>query len=600
MSNNDPRRQYSQQHGGREQTPTRPATAPLPLRSVPSMNNGISRHQYSPEMIKEYLNHPTPVESCDSSVVNEELMMVNPAHYGRYVQERQRRDRRNRSNNRPNPSLSSSQSSTMEMQGRQDLDLMSPCEASADCTGVSSTLQSILPLPFATSPSALAGTFLHSTKKWVEDQHQKRQQKALEKAVQEQRQILFQESLKQKAEERALLKRMKKERERAEKGLKGNEAFLSMTNTMSQRSTGGLLLCGGPHDLEDEDEEDFEYQRDSELENDEDESDLYSEDDEGVTSDQVGYSGNEERRQNEFSEYQDSIRSLEASAIYGGDFSCSSPRDNHGDPYNEVGFDRQYHSSPPRLKVSKNGEEYRIGSPHETFSGQGMAVQLQIIEKAGQTEKQKLKMGKKRRKHRKRRDDDSLQEVMVAEEESTVPFILTKPHMKEIAKNGLPASIMFSRWKRLYSLQRDGDSFSGAFLAKVSGEERTLLVIETTKREVMGAYVNSPWINQGGNATAAFYGSAQACLFGIDQETQEVKVYKWSGSNRYIQVCDVHAKLLAFGGGGKDGEFGLCVEDDFRTGSTGPCETFANEPLCKQDRFEILNVECWGFTSGFC
>ena len=40
------------------------------------------------------------------------------------------------------------------------------------------------------------------------------------------------------------------------------------------------------------------------------------------------------------------------------------------------------------------------------------------------------------------------------------------------------------------------------------------------------------------------------------------------GKNRYIQVCDVHAKLFAFRGGGKDGEYGLYVEDDFKRGRT--------------------------------
>lgn len=558
-------------------------------------------------MIKEYLNHPaSSSESTDMSFQDEGLM-VNPAHYGRYVQERQRREERQRnrhqsrsgygydhgvSMSRSEPTMNQQENSLAHF----DQVLANPCEGSADCTGVSTTLQGLLPLPFATSPSAIAGTFLHSTKKWVEDHHRKRQQKALEKAVQDQRRVLFQESLKQKAEERALLKQMKQERERAEKGLKGNEAFQSMTNTMSTRSGGGILLCGGggPQDLEDEDEEYFEYQRDSELDFEAD-SDLSS-DNEGDFNYQKSQDNGVARRQKE---HQASMQSLEASAVYGGDFSCFTPRIDDF-PHDEYDYNEQ-NSSPPRLKVYKNGEdeEYRIGSPHETFSGQGMAVQLQIIEKANRNYHKKVK-SKNRRKSKKRKDEDHLKEVQVEPEESVVPFILNKEQMKRIAVNGLPASILFSRWRRLYSLQRDGDSFIGAFLPKVAGESRTLLVVETVEREVMGAYVNSPWVNQGGNATTAFYGSAQACLFAVDQDTQDVKVFKWSGCNRYIQVCDIHSKLLAFGGGGEDGEFGLCVEDDFRMGSTGPCETFANEPLCKQDRFEILNVECWGFVSGFC
>ncbi len=115
----------------------------------------------------------------------------------------------------------------------------------------------------------------------------------------------------------------------------------------------------------------------------------------------------------------------------------------------------------------------------------------------------------------------------------------------------------------------------------------------------MGGYSNSPWENQSGSVGAAFYGSCQASLFKINKRNGDVQVFKWSGCNRYVQVCDVHAKLLAFGGGGKDGSFGLCVEDDFAVGTTGRCETFNNEPLCDEGRFEILNVECWGFMPDF-
>ena len=127
-----------------------------------------------------------------------------------------------------------------------------------------------------------------------------------------------------------------------------------------------------------------------------------------------------------------------------------------------------------------------------------------------------------------------------------------------------------------YSLQRDGDSFTGTFLRKVEGHERTLLVIQTTNSSILGAYSNSKWENQGGSVGASFYGSALSCLFSFDtdQDTDETLIFKWTGKNRYIQVCNVHAKVLAFGGGGKDGEYWLCVEDDFRRGSTGPCETF--------------------------
>lgn len=183
----------------------------------------------------------------------------------------------------------------------------------------------------------------------------------------------------------------------------------------------------------------------------------------------------------------------------------------------------------------------------------------------------------------------------IEQEANNIPFILTCDQLRVIAQKGLPPSIFFKKWRRLYSLLRDGDTFEASFLRKVKGENQTLLIIQTTKHEIMAAYSNSPWEIDSKCKKPEFYGSAQACLFSIDETTKEINVFRWSGANRCIQVCNVHSKMVAFGGGGKEGEFGLCVENDFSVGSTGPCDTFGNEPLCSENCFEVMNVECWGF-----
>lgn len=242
--------------------------------------------------------------------------------------------------------------------------------------------------------------------------------------------------------------------------------------------------------------------------------------------------------------------------------------------------DRTEHDNDIFFPSNETEDEFRIGSPQYTQSG-GLQVELKFLD---------------------RLQGSKAQEAVNIEPEdhyeSKVSFILTAEQLGTIAASGLPASLMFAKWRRLYCLQRDGDSFVGTFLRKVENHERTLLVIQTTQNEIMGAYSNSKWENQGGSVGAAFYGSALSCLFMLDKDSGEIRVFKWTGRNRFIQVCDVYGKLLAFGGGGKEGEFGLCIEDDFRRGSTGPCETFDNPPLCKQDRFEIMNFEVWGFAVG--
>ena len=98
------------------------------------------------------------------------------------------------------------------------------------------------------------------------------------------------------------------------------------------------------------------------------------------------------------------------------------------------------------------------------------------------------------------------------------------------------------------------------------------MVVRTTRGSIFGGYADTQW-RPSDLHNAKFYGSAQACLFRFVDEskkstqaknktTPRLKVYKWTGKNRYIQLCDTAHKMFAFGGGGTDGAFGLCVEED--------------------------------------
>ena len=175
------------------------------------------------------------------------------------------------------------------------------------------------------------------------------------------------------------------------------------------------------------------------------------------------------------------------------------------------------------------------------------------------------------------------------------PYILNEEQRQSIAMLGLPPSQVYSTWKRLYSLARDGDSFN-TFVQLVAGHAHTLLVIKTTRDAVFGGYADSEWkVQHQGNPE--FFGLGHAFLFRIDSE-QKVRVYKWTGANRYTQYLDYKNSMLAFGGGGDVGAFGLCIEKDFQRGSSGTCATFENEPLCDDDNFEIVDVECYGFVTG--
>lgn len=181
-------------------------------------------------------------------------------------------------------------------------------------------------------------------------------------------------------------------------------------------------------------------------------------------------------------------------------------------------------------------------------------------------------------------------------------FILDQAKMNLIARYVFPQTVASCQWKRAYSLARDGDCFDTC-LHMCRRERRSLMVIRTPDGQIFGGYADSPWKAFHCN----YYGSAQACLWKFtntqEQESavvaaDQLKVYKWTGMNRYIQFCDVTHRILAFGGGGDEGTFGLCIEQDFQKGFTGKCATFGNDPLCEQEHFKIVDLEIWGLLTG--
>mmetsp|Transcript_19113 Transcript_19113/g.24811 ORF Transcript_19113/g.24811 Transcript_19113/m.24811 type:complete len:653 (-) Transcript_19113:234-2192(-) len=176
---------------------------------------------------------------------------------------------------------------------------------------------------------------------------------------------------------------------------------------------------------------------------------------------------------------------------------------------------------------------------------------------------------------------------------SSYPYILTQDIFKAL-HHSLPASLLYSQWNRIYCLAQHGDAFE-VFMRLSEKVEKTVLIVKSTKGDIFGGFVDNAWKRKGNDQ---FYGGGQSLLFRLDDDElnnrQTLHIYKWTGVNRYIQLCDVTRKKIAMGGGGSN--FGLCIEDDFRRGSTHTCETFGNEPLCSGDgTFDVLDLEIWGF-----
>lgn len=202
-------------------------------------------------------------------------------------------------------------------------------------------------------------------------------------------------------------------------------------------------------------------------------------------------------------------------------------------------------------------------------------------------------------------DDVYVAPVRIVHEEDDIqqyPYLLSKPEMQQVAANVLPHGVTHCPWKRLYRLSRDGDALP-AFLDSVKGHACTLLIIRTTKNARLGVFADATWKT----APRFVADGHRTCLFKVLVDDDDgdggsvVKHYRWSGVNRYIQLCDGQNQRLAFGGGSDDlGQcaFGLSIERNFQVGTSERCVTFNNEPLCDERTFAIEEMEVFGFLVG--
>ncbi|KAJ7582643.1 TLD-domain-containing protein [Mycena floridula] len=170
----------------------------------------------------------------------------------------------------------------------------------------------------------------------------------------------------------------------------------------------------------------------------------------------------------------------------------------------------------------------------------------------------------------------------------------------ELIRAHLPALARLPRsWSLLYSLDQHGISLNTLYARcdivpkpGAIGRNGIVLVIKDANDAIFGAFNGEGLRLSKGKG---YYGSGESFLWKHDKG--KLQVFKWTGRNEYVALCE--PEFLSFGGG--DGHYGLYLDDTLLDGSSAPCPTFNNEPLCSTGpkkggsvAFECVGLEVWG------
>ncbi|KAF9258224.1 TLD-domain-containing protein [Marasmius fiardii PR-910] len=181
--------------------------------------------------------------------------------------------------------------------------------------------------------------------------------------------------------------------------------------------------------------------------------------------------------------------------------------------------------------------------------------------------------------------------------------------LAEKIRTHLPALSRLPRnWNLLYSLDQHGISLNTLYSKvetapqlKASGNGLglatrvgALMVIKDADGTVFGVYIGDG-IRRG---NGRYSGSGESFLWRVASEGKGLEVFKWTGKNNYVALCE--AESLSFGGG--DGAYGLYIDESLLEGSSARCPTFDNPPLCSSSgarkgravEFECVGLEVWG------
>ncbi|KAG6841484.1 hypothetical protein C0991_010672 [Blastosporella zonata] len=191
---------------------------------------------------------------------------------------------------------------------------------------------------------------------------------------------------------------------------------------------------------------------------------------------------------------------------------------------------------------------------------------------------------------------------LLARRASTTPVL--DALLADTIRHHLPALARLPRkWSLIYSLDQHGISLHTLYdrcetAAQVRpglpGPAGALVVVKDASDGLFGAWMGKEGVHP--SRGKGYYGSGDSFLW--KYTAGKLKVFKWTGRNDYVALCE--PEFISFGGG--DGNYGLYLDDTLFEGSSAACPTFANEPLCSGSpraktgvvSFECVGLEVWG------
>lgn len=216
------------------------------------------------------------------------------------------------------------------------------------------------------------------------------------------------------------------------------------------------------------------------------------------------------------------------------------------------------------------------------------------------------------------------------------PPILNSYMVEQIVDEGLPWSMQDMKWDRIFSSTRDGPSF-GAFMRKVRGREKTIVVAKAPDGTIVGGYATEPWSGKKKSSESDSNSNHHGFIFSIkpsekntaspltqrsssravasfipglkgnsptssldfdlasklsmmpdaiESDGNHVDIIRQSNGTDFKQVCQLSNKLIAMGDG-QEASFSF-------EGSFSRVSASISSASC--DEFEIVQFEVYGFS----